>query len=175
MVRCKFWDLNGDESPVSGRRWSWDAKFSNWIEVRCMSQDLHGSESYLTCRYDGSPTNIFIQLIGILLLCVCLWHEGLKTSPTLIFTVLYYRWMKLQVCLIIISHSHTAYLISWLQISREWERDMGDRLLARLGLYSPARLIRCLNYSTRLLCNWCELSVNHTLVMDICEHLLFDH
>ena len=42
----------------------------------------------------------------VVLSCVCLRYEGLKTR--LIFTLLYYRWTKLQICLIIISHSHTA-------------------------------------------------------------------
>ena len=46
-------------------------------------------------KFSWKEGSVFSTL-PILLLCVCLRYEGLKTSPRLSFTVLHYRWTKLQ-------------------------------------------------------------------------------
>ena len=49
-------------------------------------------------------------------------------------------------------------LVCWLDTRRSGKRER-DRLPTRLGLYSPARLVRCLTSWTRELCDWCAIDV----------------
>ena len=75
---------------------------------QCITTTKH-SKAKTTCiflriycsswKFSWKEGSVFSTL-PILLLCVCLRYEGLKTSPRFIFTALHYRWTKLKIYLI---------------------------------------------------------------------------